>query len=228
MYIAEQQLIAAAVGLRARGWNAFGSTFAAFLRARYDFVRMAAISRVNLRLSQARTPVFSIGEDGPSQMAPERHRLTPGDSLELVLHPCDANQTARSSSPRWRTRKASCSFARCGPEHAGHLRLRTKSSEVGGSKVIRSSENDNVTIVGIGVTVHEALGSRSNARRGGNQRTRVIDAYSVASRSTRTPLQAASEATGRIITVEGPFPRGRARRMQCWPRSQRRTSTARC
>src|ERR671937_2283050 len=46
MYIAEQQLIAAAVGLQARGWNAFASTFAAFLSRAYDFIRMAAISRV--------------------------------------------------------------------------------------------------------------------------------------------------------------------------------------
>src|SRR5918912_1600231 len=70
MYIAEQQMLAAAVGLQARGWNAFASTFAAFFSRAYDFIRMAAISRVDLRLAGSHAGV-SIGEDGPSQMALE-------------------------------------------------------------------------------------------------------------------------------------------------------------
>src|SRR5256884_870780 len=94
MYIAEQQLIAAAVGLHARGWNAFASTFAAFFSRAYDFVRMAAISRVDLRLAGSHAGV-SIGEDGPSQMALEDIASLRAIHSSVVLHPCDANQTAR-------------------------------------------------------------------------------------------------------------------------------------
>ncbi|MBV9311311.1 MAG: transketolase, partial [Solirubrobacterales bacterium] len=70
MFIAEQQMVAAAVGMQVRGWVPFASTFAAFLSRAYDFVRMAAISRANLRLVGSHAGV-SIGEDGPSQMALE-------------------------------------------------------------------------------------------------------------------------------------------------------------
>src|SRR6476620_4379221 len=94
MYIAEQQLVAAAVGLHARGWNAFASTFAAFFSRAYDFVRMAAISRVDLRLAGSHAGV-SIGEDGPSQMALEDIASLRAIHSSVVLHPCDANQTAR-------------------------------------------------------------------------------------------------------------------------------------
>src|SRR3989442_13187615 len=94
MYIAEQQLIAAAVGLHARGWNAFASTFAAFFSRAYDFVRMAAISRIDLRLAGSHAGV-SIGEDRPSQMALEDIASLLPNRSSVVLHPCDANQTAR-------------------------------------------------------------------------------------------------------------------------------------
>ena len=70
MYIAEQQMAAAAVGIQVLGWKPFASTFAAFWSRAYDFVRMAAISRANLKLCGSHAGV-SIGEDGPSQMALE-------------------------------------------------------------------------------------------------------------------------------------------------------------
>ena len=111
MYIAEQQLVAAAVGLQARGWNAFASTFAAFLSRAYDFVRMAAISRVDLRLAGSHAGV-SIGEDGPSQMALED--IASLRAMHSTSCSTRATQTRpRSSSPRWPTRKASSSCARC-------------------------------------------------------------------------------------------------------------------
>ena len=127
MYIAEQQLIAAAVGLHARGWNAFASTFAAFFSRAYDFVRMAAISRVNLRLAGSHAGV-SIGEDGPSQMALEDIASLRAIHSSVVLHPCDANQTAKlvaDDGGHGRNRLP----AHAAPEHAGHLRRRTKSSK---------------------------------------------------------------------------------------------------
>ena len=111
MYIAEQQLVAAAVGLHARGWNAFASTFAAFFSRAYDFVRMAAISRVDLRLAGSHAGV-SIGEDGPSQMALEDIASLRAIQAPRVLHPCDANQTAKLVVTMADT-KGSCSCARC-------------------------------------------------------------------------------------------------------------------
>ena len=94
MYIAEQQLIAAAVGLQAVGWRPFASTFAAFLSRAYDFVRMAAVSRATFSVSGSHAGV-SIGEDGPSQMALEDIAEFRAIHGSTVLHPCDGNQTAR-------------------------------------------------------------------------------------------------------------------------------------
>jgi transketolase len=203
MYIAEQQLIAAAVGLHARGWNAFGSTFAAFFSRAYDFVRMAAISRVNLRLAGSHAGV-SIGEDGPSQMALEDIASLRAIHSSVVLHPCDANQTAKLVAEMADTE--GIVFLRTLRPNTPVIYGPDEEFEVGGSKVIRSSDNDNVTIVGIGVTVHEALEAAATLDEEGIS-ARVIDAYSVKPIDADT-LQAASEATGRIITVEDHFPEG--------------------
>src|SRR5205809_3726339 len=94
MYIAEQQLLAAAVGLQVRKWVPFASTFAAFLSRAYDFIRMAAISRANLKLCGSHAGV-SIGEDGPSQMALEDLAAFRAVHGSTVLYPSDANQTAK-------------------------------------------------------------------------------------------------------------------------------------
>src|SRR5207244_7420560 len=93
MYIAEQQLLAAAVGLQVRGWKPFASTFAAFLTRAYDFVRMAAISRANIKLCGSHAGV-SIGEDGPSQMALDDIAAFRAVHGSTVLYPCDGNQAA--------------------------------------------------------------------------------------------------------------------------------------
>src|SRR2546425_4129624 len=94
MYIAEEQLVATAVGMSARHKIPFASTFAAFFTRAYDFIRMAAISRANIRLSGSHAGV-SIGEDGPSQMALEDLAMMRAVFGSTVLYPCDANQTAR-------------------------------------------------------------------------------------------------------------------------------------
>jgi len=203
MYIAEQQLIAAAVGLHARGWNAFGSTFAAFFSRAYDFVRMAAISRVNLRLAGSHAGV-SIGEDGPSQMALEDIASLRAIHSSVVLHPCDANQTAKLVAEMADTE--GIVFLRTLRPNTPVIYGPDEEFEVGGSKVVRSSGDDNVTIVGIGITVHEALEAAATLDEEGIS-ARVIDAYSVKPIDADT-LQAASEATGRIITVEDHFPEG--------------------
>src|SRR6266566_4611257 len=154
MYIAEQQLVAAAVGLHARGWNAFGSTFAAFFSRAYDFIRMAAISRVDLRLAGSHAGV-SIGEDGPSQMALEDIASLRAIHSSVVLHPCDANQTAKLVVAMADTK--GIVFMRTLRPNTPVIYGPDEEFEVGGSRVIRSSDDDDVTIIGAGITVHEAL-----------------------------------------------------------------------
>src|SRR5256885_4990302 len=203
MYIAEQQLLAAAVGMQARGWNAFASTFAAFFSRAYDFIRMAAISRANLRLAGSHAGV-SIGEDGPSQMALEDIASLRAVHSSTVLHPCDANQTAKLVVAMADT--DGIVFLRTLRPNTPVIYDADEEFRVGGSRVIRSSEDDDVTIVGAGVTVHEALKAAETLEEEGIT-ARVIDAYSIKPIDSET-LQAAAEATGRIVTVEDHYPEG--------------------
>jgi transketolase len=203
MYIAEQQLIAASVGLHARGWNAFASTFAAFFSRAYDFIRMAAISRVDLRLAGSHAGV-SIGEDGPSQMALEDIASIRAIHSSVVLHPCDANQTAKLVAAMADTK--GIVFLRTLRPNTPVIYDADEEFGVGGSRVVRSSDEDEVTIVGAGITVHEAL-EAAETLEGEGVSARVIDLYSIKPIDTET-LQAAAEATGRIVTVEDHFPEG--------------------
>jgi transketolase len=203
MYIAEQQLIAAAVGLHARGWNAFASTFAAFFSRAYDFIRKAAISRVDLRLAGSHAGV-SIGEDGPSQMALEDIASLRAIHSSVVLHPCDANQTAKLVVAMADTK--GIVFLRTLRPNTPVIYGPDEEFEVGGSRVIRSSDDDDVTIVGTGITVHEALKAADALEEDGIT-ARVIDAYSIKPIDADA-LQAAAEATGKIVTVEDHFPEG--------------------
>jgi len=203
MYIAEQQLIAAAVGLQARGWNAFASTFAAFFSRAYDFIRMAAISRVNLRLSGSHAGV-SIGEDGPSQMALEDIAALRAIHSSTVLHPCDANQTAKLVAAMADAK--GIVFLRTLRPNTPVIYDADEEFAIGGSRVIRMSDEDDVTLVGAGITVHEALKAADILEEEGT-RARVIDAYSIKPIDAEA-LHAAAEATGRIVTVEDHFPDG--------------------
>ena len=203
MYIAEQQMLAAAVGLQARGWNAFASTFAAFFSRAYDFIRMAAISRADLRLAGSHAGV-SIGEDGPSQMALEDIASIRAIHSSTVLHPCDANQTAKLVAAMADT--DGIVFLRTLRPNTPVIYDADEEFRVGGSRVLRSSDEDDLTIVGAGITVHEALKAADIL---GEEEisARVIDLYSIKPIDAET-LQAAAEATGRIITVEDHFPEG--------------------
>jgi transketolase len=203
MYIAEQQLVAAAVGLQTRGWNAFGSSFAAFFSRAYDFIRMAAISRVNLRLVGSHAGV-SIGEDGPSQMALEDIAAFRAVHSSTVLQPCDANQTAKLVAAMADTE--GIVFLRTLRPNTQVIYDADEEFEIGGSRVLRSSDEDDIAIVGTGITVHEALQAAEALAEEGIS-ARVIDAYSIKPIDADT-LQAAAEATGRIVTVEDHWPEG--------------------
>src|SRR5919202_3043782 len=203
MYIAEQQMVAAAVGLQTRGWNAFASTFAAFLSRAYDFIRMAAISRVDLRLSGSHAGV-SIGEDGPSQMALEDIAAFRAVHGTTVLHPSDANQTAKLVAEM--ADREGIVFLRTLRPNTPVIYDADEEFEIGGSRVVRSSDDDDVAIVGTGITVHEAL-KAADALADDGISARVIDAYSIKPIDTET-LRGAAEATGRIVTVEDHWPEG--------------------
>jgi transketolase len=204
MYIAEQQMIAAAVGIQVRGWKPFASTFAAFLTRAYDFIRMAAISRANIKLCGSHAGV-SIGEDGPSQMALEDLAAFRAVHGSTVLYPSDANQTAKLVEAMadldgivfLRTTRANTAVI-YGPD---------EDFPVGGSTVVRSSDDDEVTLIGAGITLHEAL-TAADALAEDGVSARVIDLYSVKPIDEET-LRAAAEATGgRFVVAEDHSPEG--------------------
>ena len=173
MFIAEQQMVAAAVGIQVTGWRPFASTFSAFVSRAYDFVRMSAISRANYCLSGSHAGV-SIGEDGPSQMGLEDIAALRAVHASTVLHPCDGNQTAKLVAKM---------ADRDGVVYLRTLRPNTpviyepdEDFEIGGSRTLR--EGDDVAIVAAGITVQEALKAAENLAADGID-ARVIDLYSI-------------------------------------------------
>ncbi|HEX2110028.1 MAG TPA: transketolase [Gaiellaceae bacterium] len=204
MYIAEQQMVAAAVGLQVRGWQPFASTFACFLTRAYDFIRMAAISRATLALCGSHAGV-SIGEDGPSQMGLEDLAAFRAVGGSTVLYPCDANQTARLVADM--ADREGISYIRTTRAATPVIYEPDEEFPIGGAKVVRSSEDDDVTIVAAGITLHEAL-KAADTLAGEGIGARVVDLYSLKP-IDRDTLHAAAEATGgRIVTVEDHWPEG--------------------
>jgi transketolase len=204
MFIAEQQLVAAAVGLQVRGWKPFASTFAAFFTRAYDFIRMAAISRANIKLCGSHAGV-SIGEDGPSQMALEDLAMLRAVHGSTVLYPCDANQTAKLVARM--ADQDGIAYLRTTRMALPTLYGADEEFEVGGSRVVRSSDRDQVAIVAAGITVHEALEAASRLEDEG-VRARVIDLYSVKPIDAETLREAARTTEGRLLTVEDHWPEG--------------------
>src|SRR3989441_3566621 len=202
MYIAEQQLIASAVGLQVRGWKPFGSTFAAFLTRAYDFVRMAAISRANLKLCGSHAGV-SIGEDGPSQMALEDLAAFRAVHGSTVLYPSDANQTAKLVDAM--ADLDGISFIRTTRAATPVIYGPDEEFPVGGAKVVR--DGDDVTIVGAGITLHEALKAAATLADDGVS-ARVIDLYSVKPVDVETLRDAAEATQARIVVAEDHWPEG--------------------
>ena len=202
-YIAEQQMVAMAVGFQVRGWRPFAATFAAFLSRAYDFVRMAAISRANISLVGSHAGV-SIGEDGPSQMALEDLASLRAVHGSTVLYPSDANQTA-ALVPQMADR-AGIVFMRTTREKTPILYEPGEAFVIGGARVVRQSPEDAVTLIGAGITLHESI-KAADALRSDGIAARVIDLYSVKPIDTET-VRAAARETGAIVTVEDHWPEG--------------------
>jgi transketolase len=203
-YIAEQQLVAAAVGMSVRHKIPFASTFAAFFTRAYDFIRMAAISRANIRLVGSHAGV-SIGEDGPSQMALEDLAMMRAVFGSTVLYPCDANQAAQLTAEM--ATHGGIVYMRTTREKTPVIYSPDEKFSVGRSYVLRQSSKDQVAVVAAGITVHEALNAYEQLL-SENITVRVIDAYSVKPIDDETLLAAAQEAGGKIITVEDHWPEG--------------------
>jgi transketolase len=203
-FIAEQVMVGAAMGLAARGAIPFPSTFACFLARAYDFIRMAAISNVGIKMAGSHAGV-SIGEDGPSQMALEDLAMCRAEPNITVLYPCDGVSTEKL---------VSLMAYHAGPAYMRTSRPKTpviygndEAFTIGGLKVLRESSSDVATIVGAGVTVFEALKAYDQLKASGVN-VRVIDLYSVQP-VDRSGLIAAGKASGGVIvTVEDHYAAG--------------------
>jgi transketolase len=203
MFISEQVMVGAAMGLAARGALPFPSTFACFLSRAYDFIRMTGISALNVKLAGSHAGV-SIGEDGPSQMGLEDLAMMRAVPNCTVLYPCDAVSSER--------------LVALMAEHPGPAYMRTSRPKtkviygpdetftVGGSKTLRQSPQDVATVIGAGVTVFEALTAYERLKEEGIA-IRVIDLYSVQPVDEKTLVEA-GRATGVIITVEDHYRAG--------------------
>ena len=203
MFVAEQNMVEVALGLSLRGKIPFVSTFAAFLTRAFDQIRMSQYSQANVKFVGSHAGV-SIGEDGPSQMALEDIAMFRSILTSTVLHPCDGVSTEK--------------LVEAAAAHAGMVYLRTmrqatpviydnaETFPIGGSKVLRQSAADRLTLVAAGATVHEALNACDQLQRDGIP-VRVIDAYSIKPIDAAT-LRAAADATGAIVTIEDHYPAG--------------------
>ncbi len=204
MFIAEQQMVAAAVGFSVRHKVPFASTFGAFFSRAYDFVRMAAISRANIRLVGSHAGV-SIGEDGPSQMALEDLAEMSAVFGSTVLAPSDANQAAKLVEEM--SKREGIVYMRTTREKTPVIYGPDEQFPIGGSKVVRQSGNDQVTVVAIGIAVDEALKAYDRLKNEGIT-IRVIDAYSVKPIDEQTLFTAAKETGEKLVTVEDHWPEG--------------------
>jgi len=197
MYIAEQCMIGVQTGLQALGKKAFAATFGAFLTRAADQIRMGTVSRADLRLSGSHAGV-SIGEDGPSQMAIEDLALFRALAGSTVLYPADG-PSAVALTERMATLDG-ISYLRSTREATPVLYANDDDFPVGGSKTLASSDHDDVTLIGAGITLHECLAARDQLASDGIT-ARVVDCYSVKPIDVAT-LRTALDETGHLVVVE--------------------------
>jgi len=203
MYIAEQNMVGAALGLSCRGKIPFVSTFAAFFTRAFDQIRMSQYSDPNIKFVGSHAGV-SIGEDGPSQMGLEDIAIFRALLNGVVLYPSDAVSTDK--------------LVEESAKHYGIVYIRTTRKDtpilynpdeefpIGGSKVLRKSNRDMLTVVTAGITLFEALAAYEELKKAGIF-IRVIDLYSIKPPDSHA-LQKAASATKTIITVEDHYAEG--------------------
>lgn len=204
MYISEQQIVGAAVGLSVRGYVPFAATFAAFFTRAYDFIRMAAVSQANIRLSGSHAGT-EIGQDGPSQMGLEDLAALRAVHGSTVLYPSDATSAAALTAAM--ADLQGVSYLRTTRGAYPVLYEPDEAFPVGGSKVLRESADDQVLLAGAGVTVHSCLEAAQRLIERGLP-ARVIDLYSVKPLDVNGLAAAARAAGRRIVVVEDHYPEG--------------------
>jgi transketolase len=197
MFIAEQQMVAAAIGFSARGYRPFASTFAAFLTRAYDFIRMGSISQASICLVGSHAGI-EIGADGPSQMGLEDLSMIRAVHGSTVLYPCDATSTAALVNHM--SDQPGISYLRTTRGAYPVLYEDGEPFPIGGCKVHGSTPADQVTLIGAGVTLHQCIAAAAALRNDGIA-ARVIDLYSVKPVDTAT-LTVAARETGRFVLVE--------------------------
>ena len=203
MYIAEQQMVAAGIGLQTRGWKPFASSFGAFLSRAYDFIRMAPISEADLKLCGSHVGV-SIGPDGPSQMALEDIASLRAVLGSVILYPSDANQAVALLDAMREHRGVS--YMRTTREATPVIYEPGEGFEIGGSRTVRSGDGDRITLIGAGITLRECL-TAADELAGKGIAARVIDLYSVKPVDAEAILAAAGE-TEALVTVEDHWAEG--------------------
>lgn len=203
MFIEEQAMLGATIGLANRGKIVFASTFAAFFTRAYDFIRMAAVSRANIHICGSHAGV-SIGEDGPSQMGLEDLAMMRAVCGSTVLYPCDGISTAALVAQM--AGREGVNYMRTTREKTPVLYKPTDKFPVGGSKILRRSDNDKATLVASGITVHESLKAYESLKLAGID-VRVVDAYSVKPIDVHT-LRMCAQETGILVTIEDHWSEG--------------------
>jgi transketolase len=203
LFIAEQNMVGVAIGLQVVRKTPFAATFGAFLTRAYDFIRMGAVGRANIRLCGSHAGV-SIGEDGPSQMALEDLAMMRAVHGSTVLYPADGNSTAKLVGAM--ADLEGISYIRTTRERTPNLYAPDEAFPIGGSKTLRSGVHDRAAVVGAGVTLFEALKAAEELSAAGID-VRVIDAYSVKPIDAGT-LQRALAETGLVVVVEDHWAEG--------------------
>lgn len=203
-FIAEQNMLGAAAGLAACGKIPFVATFAAFYTRAYDFIRMAAISQSNIKLVGTHVGV-SIGEDGPSQMGLEDIAMMAAQPGVVVLYPSDGTSTYRLVEVA--ANHKGMVYLRAGRPKSPILYGPEERFQIGGSKVLRQSASDILTIVAAGVTLFEALKAYDQLNASGVA-VRVVDLYSVSPIDRATLIDCARATHSRILTVEDHYAHG--------------------
>jgi transketolase len=204
MFIAEQQMVAAAVGMAVCGYVPFAATFGAFLTRAFDFIRMSAVSSANIRLCGSHAGV-EIGADGPSQMALEDLAMLRTVHGSTVLYPSDASSTAYLVKEM--ADQLGVVYMRTTRGSYPVLYAPDEPFPIGGAKVVRSGPDDQVTLVGAGVTLHNCLAAADQLSSDGIS-ARVVDLYSVKPIDSATLVSAADATGGRVLVVEDHHPEG--------------------
>ncbi|MFW5945066.1 MAG: transketolase family protein, partial [Bacteroidota bacterium] len=202
-YIAEQNMIGFAAGLQARGKRPYVATFAAFLTRAHDQIRMASYSQADLKLCGSHTGV-SIGEDGPSQMGLEDLAMMRSLYGSVVLSPSDPVSAEKLTAAM--NAYQGISYMRTIRGKTPVIYDSSENFEIGGSKVLKQSDDDSVMILATGITVSEALKAREILEKEGIS-AGVMDVYSVKPVDKERILEVAGNASF-ILTVEDHYPEG--------------------